>query len=300
MFWRFIAAEDAEPFSMHERIPLKRALLWIFLSVMAVTGGATLGWLYYLHWIHVKQGDSAFNIEVIAQTYSPGERLETEYLAELLNLSKDRPVNLYSLNPRFAEEKLRSNPLIKKARVQKIKPGTVHIDYRIRKPAAYLGDYTNTAIDEEGVLIPFLPFFTPKKLPKFYLGEELTEVWGRRLCGEKYLLCQTLLDRFSALGMTVKSIDVSRIDLPSFAEREVIAHIEDSVEKDNAFVIVPMILRLSPHSCIRVLDDFSALWEREAKKIADTDENFIRQPVKIIDLRVDSLAFIMREGGDYD
>ncbi len=124
---------------MHERIPLKRALLVIFLSVIAITGSATLGWFYYLHRIHVKQGDSAYNIEVIAATRRAAGKLESDYIAELLGLSKDKPVNLYTLSLKEAEAKLRKSPLIKKARVEKIKPKTLHIDYMPSHPGCVFG-----------------------------------------------------------------------------------------------------------------------------------------------------------------
>ncbi len=40
----------------------------------------------------------------------------------------------------------------------------------MRTPYAYIGEFANTAIDKEGYLFPFRPFFTPKNLPILYIG----------------------------------------------------------------------------------------------------------------------------------
>ncbi len=134
----------------------------------------------------------------------------------------------------------------------------------LRTPVAYLGDYTNVAIDEEGTMLPFLPFFTPKNFPKIYLGEELTNLWGGRLSSKKYLLSRELLGRLQQLGMTIKSIDVSRIDSFSYGQREIIVFVEDRIENEGVFVIAPMLIRLNSDnyakSLWRIFSFFASIW----------------------------------------
>ena len=178
--------------SPHEKLHLRKALLWILLSVFFITGSSAAALVYFQYVREKQKLDPANNIVAIVQTSSDVEGLRTVYLAELLNLSVDRPTNLYSFNSKEARQKLLSSPLIKDANVRKIRPGTCHVDYTLRKPIAFIGDYTNTAIDANGVVFPFKPFFTPKILPSLYLGEdeeadeESEEIghslYGARLC----------------------------------------------------------------------------------------------------------------------
>ena len=94
------------------------------------------------------------------------------------------------------------SPLIKKASIKKIPPGTLYIEYQMRVPLAYLGDYTNTALDEEGYLFPFSPFFTPKKLPIIYLGLQQDDAqWGMTLKQDQRL--QLAFDLLKKHGVTI-------------------------------------------------------------------------------------------------
>src|SRR5690606_28774117 len=109
----------------------------------------------------------------------------------------DHPKNLYSFNTEEAVQKLLHLPVIKEAKIRKIRPGTIHVDYALRKPIAYLADYSNTAIDASGTIFSFKPFYTPKKLPEIYLGEEEEDkplVWGNIVEGERKELAFALYE----------------------------------------------------------------------------------------------------------
>ncbi len=276
-----------------ERIPVKKAFLWVFLSILAISGTATFGWLYYLHWKEALQTNNKYLVTVIAQTAPHNQHLDNSFFAEVLGLSVDYPTNLYALNNTEAENKLRSHPLIKKAKIEKVAPSTLHIDYELRNPVAYLGDFVNVALDEEGVMIPFQPFFTPKKLPKLYLGLDDSIQWGDTLSSHQYRICCELLNQFQEHSIEVKSIDVSRIEASSYGPREIIVLIEEKIETEGRFMLAPRYLRLNHLDYKTVLANYFQLREHNLAHSSLSDT--LRQPVATIDLRIKDLAFIIDE-----
>ncbi len=66
--------------------------------------------------------DDQYHIVSLIQNNPQSDALKTVYLAELLELSLDRPVNLYQLNIQEATQKLLNHPLIKKATIKKFYP----------------------------------------------------------------------------------------------------------------------------------------------------------------------------------
>ena len=147
-----------------------------------------MGWLYFLHLKERRMQDDQYRIVAIVQSTPQADSLKTAYLAEILDLSLDRPANLYQFDSDEGVLTLLSNSLIKEASIRKIHPGTLLISYQMRTPVAYVGEYANTVIDEEGVLFPFRPFFTPKRLPVLYLGIDDEKCkWGNCLKEEPSL-----------------------------------------------------------------------------------------------------------------
>src|ERR1700722_8295427 len=112
---------------------------------------------------HKQNQDPTFFIQALAQASPDGELLKIGCLAELLDLSLDQPKSLLSFSCKAAEERLRKQPIFQEAALSKIKPRTLLVEYRLRRPIAFLGDYSNTALDDTGSLFPFHPFYTPKK-----------------------------------------------------------------------------------------------------------------------------------------
>lgn len=296
--------------SSDEGIPLKTALLWILISVIFISGLPGL-WLLYRHQLQLKWARaSKYQIVSIVQTGPEKEALKTEYLAELLNLSVDKPQNLYLFSAKAAEKKLLATPLIKEARVRKLQPGTLYIDYSIRHPVAYIEDYTNTAVDKEGVIFPIQPFLTPKNKPQIYLGIKENEwempnpIWGSHLEGELLGLAfdvqKKLLDILEDDKVIIKRIDVSKTTASSEGQREIVVILEQNIERQNegktTWCQHPRILRLHPDFYEEGLIRFSKLLERlqkEEETCLHVGENtFLKISPTIIDLRIPKLAFI--------
>lgn len=277
------------------KIPVNRAILWILLSTLCISGSAFMGWLYYLHRRELKFNSDQYRIVALVQNNRQVDGLKTVYLAELLDLSLDRPVNLYQFNIKEAQQTLLSHPIIKEASIKKILPGTLYIDYSVRTPLAFVGDFTNTAIDEEGYLFPFRPFFTPKRLPTIYLGLNAEECrWGS--CLKSLVSVQAafnLLSDFECLEkehLHLKQLDVTHMEADSYGQRQIVMVVEKKGEKGEAERTNPsMILRLSSDHTALDLANFRSykaiLFENEEKRF-NSDK-----PI-ILDFRIPHLAFI--------
>lgn len=292
-------------------IPKRKAWLIIALSVFLVSGLASATMTYYRYIQNKRLNDPKFRIVAIATTSSDGEHLKTGYLAELLGLSVDRPISLLSFPVRKAEEILRQNPLFKDVHISKIKPGTLLVEYQLRKPIAFLGDYANTAIDGEGYLFPFHPFYTPKKLPEIVLGsmvgEELGDlIWGSRVKGPRALLAlelyQAVISQFADEPISIKRIDVSKAHALSYGQRQLVVMLEERLTREEngrrSLIILPQILQLSTSGWRHELERYqvlrlhlAAVERKQPIPELDLQE---RSPLGI-DLRVPHLAIFNRQ-----
>lgn len=284
------------------KIPFRTALVWILASTLLISGSAVAG-LFYFQFVKAQRGrDDKYKIVAIVQTSSEKESLKTVFLAELLDLSIDKPANLYRFNAKEAKRKLLAYPFFKKVQVSKIIPGTLHIDYSLREPLAFLEDYQNTAIDADGIPFPVKPFFTPKKLPMIYLGfgnsdsEEGNFGWGIPLKSRYAEVALALLNFVSehccSETLHLRRIDVSHAFSPSYGQRQVVIVMENYAEKEEGgrtiLQIQPHILRISLENYRQELANYLTLREYLQKEKES-------QPL-IIDLRIPHLAFLKNSG----
>lgn len=286
-----------------QKIPLSKAFLWILGSTLLISGTAFMGWLYYLHVKEKRFQDDQYQIAAIVQSNLQSDALKTAYLAEVLNLSLDRPVNLYQFNVKEGVNTLLSNPLIQEASIKKILPGTLWIHYQMRTPLAYLGDYGNTVIDEEGALFPFRPFFTPKRLPILILGMKPNErQWGSSLKGERSLkLAYSIMEQFEQLKQDrfrIRQLDVSQAKDDSYGQRQVVLVLEENSQDWNASSTPHSLLylRLNADDPSQALVNFHTLQEAlfDKKEEAPVKDQGAGSKIVMIDLRIPHLAFIKR------
>jgi len=301
--------DSRQPSQVPKKLPLKQALLTILLSVFFVSGTCFLILIYYQYIREKQRQDSAYEIVAVVQTSPDSEGLKTGYLAELLDLSIDYPRNLYSFNAEEAVQKMLQLPVVKEAKIRKIRPGTIHVDYVLRKPIAYVGDYTNTAIDATGTIFPFKPFYTPKKLPEIYFGEGQEDVlptWGTTVSGKRKELAFTLLDLASQYcdeSSSLCCIDVSNAFALSDGQRQIAMVLEDRlirvIDGQTILCIYPRILRLRQDNYKQQLGNYLILrsYLRELDRVSPLPGKGIIQKAKavIIDLRLSELAFFAVE-----
>lgn len=154
-------------------------------------------------------------IRYLAQTGPVKEGLKTDYLAQLLQLSKDCP---QFLDAEEAQNILKKSPLMKEVAVTLLSPETLYIDYTLRQPHFILSDARNVAIDETGHYIPLTPFYTPKKLPEVFLGLKKMPDWHETVPKEKVQLVLELKAQCAQIAM----IDLSHMDAETLGKREMI------------------------------------------------------------------------------
>lgn len=248
----------------------------IVASVFVTTAVVFTGFRIYRTVVVEKMSRAQYVLRTIIQTGPEKEALPTGYLAELMGLSIDQPQNYFTFDEEEAREKLIKSPVIKRARVKKIKPDTVYVDYAVFKPIALVGDGTQLAIDEEGHLFPLAPFFSPKYLPILYFGMQENTVVVER---EKFAVALALLAYLDRREVFQESevcvIDVSEAVHESFGKREVVLTLK---EKGAVWY-----LRLTPHKFPEELHHYVTLRE----SVLSHSKN-----KKVVDLRLAKMAYI--------
>lgn len=288
-----------------KKLSVKQSLVMISLSVFLISGTCLLILTYFQQVRERQKQDPSYEIVAVVQTSPDREGLKTGYLTELLDLSIDHPRNLYSYDTQEAVQKLLQQSVFKEVSIRKIRPGTIHVDYSLRKPIAYIGDFTNTAIDADGTIFPFKPFFTPKKLPIIYFGSDDWDdfpTWGSTLSGQRKELAFRLLalsEKFCDTFSSLYCIDVSNAFASSDGERQIVLMLEDRllrvVEGQTVLCTYPRILRLRQDNYEQQLGNYLNLrtYLREQNRKEPLPSQGAIQEAKslIIDLRLSELAF---------
>lgn len=302
-------------------------MIWTMRQAIFCLVGSTLATLLFFSigyglWSKSRRArltDPSYRITAIVQTGPEKEPLKTAYLAELLGLSSDIAVNLYAFDIKQAQQKLLASPLIAEARIKRLVPDTLYIDYEVRRAVARLGDYHNVAIDREGYLFPISPFLPPKELPEIYLGlppfgaDEDSNgrkggLWQTPLRNRYLHLAFEVLQFLEGSpwreGLRVKRIDVSNAFAPSLGQREIVLFTEEELsttQGDQTIrCIFPKILRLASKDYPQQLNNFFALrknmMDDYRKQIASWSHSGRFAP-RIIDLRIPQLAFVENQSG---
>ncbi len=280
---------------MKEYLPWKKAFKWIISSALVTAGMTAAGLFYWNHHHDDLTSNERYNIVALCQSCNHKEPLQTDFLAELLDLSFDKPTNLYRFDINEAKQKLMANAIIKSVELKKVKPSMLFVEYSLRQPIAYMPEYTNTAIDGEGVLIPSKPFYTPKNLYELVLGLPPGLTWGMKIFGNRIDLVQELLKDISqqdyAEGFRLTRVDVSKAFSKRYGEREIVLFFEESIESgvERRFEKnLQLILRLSPDNWQEQLTNYQRL--RQKMRVEAIG---VGKPLHyIIDMRLSQLAFI--------
>lgn len=204
-------------------LPLAKALQWILISIILVSGSVTLAWLYFDSLEASRLGDSHYTIRYVRVEHpKKGARLNPDLFCELLGLSSDRPLSLYAFQPSEAAWVLEQHPLVARASCSRRDPDTVEISYALRQPYVRLLDWTRTGVDREGYVIPLLEGIDYQQLPAVYLGvgRESTYPWGSCVQGAKWeqLLAILMLLKDSESVM----VDLSRLHAENLGKREIL------------------------------------------------------------------------------
>lgn len=251
---------------------------WLTLSVAGIFVCSTIAFSIYrgMRSVEVERlMNPKYVIDTIVQTGPVKEALPTVLLSELLDLSYDQPTNFFAFDEKKAEKKLLNSPVISYAKVKKIKPNKVYVDYELRHPIATFGDFENMAIDSERRVFPLAPYFSPMNLPEIVTGDHR---FSEIITGEKVELAfKVLYALFKAdLGQhaEIKKVDVSRAFSPSYGKKEIVVVIDHKKERHY--------LRLAQKNLESALANYVSLVHgMEADEVE-----------RVIDLRIEKLAYV--------
>lgn len=280
---------------------IQKSLLYLVGSTTLTLMISLIGWHFWKGDQDQKLHSEAYQIKAIVQTGPEKEALKTAYLAELLGLSADSFAQLYAFNLKKAEEALLQSPLIANAKVKRMPPNTLYIDYEVRRPIGWLADFKNIAIDQEGYLFPVAPFLTPKRLPEIYLG--ISSFQGWHYDSPSLQLALGILKILETApwtrGLRIERVDVSNAFAPSLGTREIVLITDEemTIRKENGEMIChfPKILRLSTKDYEKQLNNFFTLRQKmmdDYKKQLLAVKKGGRFAPRIIDLRIPQLAFV--------
>ena len=277
---------DFEEHENEQKLPLKWAVAYILGSALLLWTLVFSGTYFYRHLREKRAQDERYKIVGLYQRCNSIDSLPTQYLAELLYLSSDKPTNLYAFSAHKAEKKLQSLPLFKRARVRAAKPGVVFVEYELRRPIARISDFENIGISEDKYLFPLTPFYTPKNLPEIYLGQEELEVLDPKRVELAFELMEIAKNVFPA-AFTLKRIDLGQAFSMS-ANREIVLCIE---ERQVGALPYSFLVRLSSRDYQKSIENFFAMRPSflELQKKEQLKEQCCMQ---VVDLRVAHIALV--------
>lgn len=289
------------------RYNLSKALTIIFLSTTLISGSAFALFFGYKYYNKKKQQSEKYLVEFVAQKSKDANKLNTIYLTELLHLSVNKKQNIYQFDKINAVKKLLAAPFMEEAEIKPVLPNTLYIEYKLRNPIAFLTDFTNVAIDQNKNSFPFYPFYTPKKLPKIYLGvnEERSsddlEIYNKKIEFAIRVIRQ-LNELVCDKQCQIALVDVSKIFASSYGERELIITLEEFSEPDSHTLSKqpgrPVILRLNPKNYLAQIINYKLLKKKDLQKFfltldnSKTEEVYSASRTRVVDLRIARLAFI--------
>lgn len=251
----------------------KRPLTYFLTALLALWIGGLVIWKVSSNRLAEKKQNNIYTVQEIVQTSMCRQALKTQHLAEIIHLGVDMPVNLYSLDLEKAEAKLKDCPLIIDAKIKRKPPHSLHIDYTACTPVALVGDYYNTAIDEEGHLFPYAPFLAPKALPEVVFGIESFKDWQTPPPHFKEAL--HLIRLFKENHLSINYIDLSRLKAESLGRRELI------IKTGHHY------LRLPSQDYAKQLGNYVEF--AEEIRLHEQETGMVE---KVIDLRIPNLAFM--------
>jgi hypothetical protein len=172
------------------------------------------------------------------------DKVPVTLMASLTGVKSGSP--LFSIDPDVVVERILSCPAFQEAKVWRLLPGTLGIEYRLKKPACYLAGFRNVCCDEQGSLFFLLPYFPPKKLPQLVLplerADSLQELQRKvAMCREKDFAFQLLphvASLASSFKLYVESIDFSAKNHPNIFRREIILVFGSPLGRKGEYIYV--------------------------------------------------------------
>lgn len=260
------------------RVSFLKGVALVLGSLCFTFVAAFISYQYYQQWLEERKLDPKYRVTGVVQTGYVKEPLPTLALIELLGLSVDKPLNLYAASESRLERQLMKTPFFNRVKVSKVYPNILYIDYEAKKPFAYLKDYSNILIAEDGSLLPFKPFYPPKNFPVISLGPAMIGISGQQpLIG--YVIPQKALELirtfsksavlyFEERGFRVSFIDFQNAEAGSSELSEIVILTEGRRKlKSGKDIDLQVLIRYALDSYSDTFPAFDQIIPKELQRI---------------------------------
>ena len=252
------------------RLPVMHRFFIIGLSICVISLPAYLI-------LFGKKNEQAVILNVLIQKTPTLNALSPRFFSDYLGLCPNgRPLLLKKLDQLKIQKKLQEFPVFKTIQSELTHGGELIVSYELRKPLYILKDYDNLGLDQEGVIIPITPYYSPKKLPEVYLGLDKV-TWNKKHKIEYAHQIVSYFNKYRLDIFNIKLIDLSLLDHAIPAYREVVLTVE--VFGHSHY------LRINPQHVEKALDRYIRLF-KEAKLMGQ-----LQKPV-IFDARILKFAVL--------
>ena len=240
--------------------------LWKIVVVSCCFWGALGGGL----WLHHRrqealQHDARFIIKRIAARPETQDRLPLALLVELLGLDNTLPPSLFAIRPQQLRSRLLSYPSVADAKIVRLLPGTIGVEYALRVPLATIAGVKNVGVDARGHVFFLFPFYAPKKLPSLILPlsdvsslkDVQKQLWRMRetAIGLKLLELASELARLH--HMNIEVIDVSKLRHQNVFRREVVVGFSSFLSQEE-----PLYVRMRSRNILPMLEQLPRILDR--------------------------------------
>lgn len=230
---------------MEQNRTVLRELTRIVVFSACLWGAFGAAWWWHHRQHQARQSDERFLIKRLAVRPVTADRLPLSVLSELLEVDGQKPLSLFAISTDQARCRLMRCPALADARVWKLLPGTLGVEYMLRTPVATLAGLKNVGIDEDGKLFFLFPLYAPKRLPTLVLPLKPVKTLSEGQKAVRNLhetaIALKLLERLNEIGgprhMVVDSIDVTNMPHPNVFRREVVVVVSSLFSKDQRLYI---------------------------------------------------------------
>lgn len=262
-----------------DQLPIRRALIWIALSVL-IFAGATLGLGLSINFYkNLRAENPRYTLKKIVPKAHRDLYIPEENFAKWLEIFTEHPPNLYHLNHSKMLTALLRQPILEKIRLTKQPPGSLIIDYWPRMPIFQLLDQKSTLLDDQAIVIPHDLWITGN-YPEVFFGLSEPIAIGERITGPKWDTVKEVLTAWQQknLPYQLSRIDVSQSFAKSAGKRQVVLVIDLEGEATHY-------LRLPYKGFDERLRDYATLcqhWEEIDEIYQD----------RVVDFRIEEIALI--------
>ncbi len=227
------------------RIGLFEALTKIIVISCCLWGAFFGAWYWHHRQQEVRKNDQRFLLKRIAARSITQDRLPIGVLTELLKLDRESQISLFALQPQEASKTLLSCPAVEKAKVWRLLPGTLGIEYALRTPVATIAGLKNVGIDATATAFFLFPYFAPKRLPAIVIPignlSSLQDVQRRvrriKETGIAIKLLEYITPTAHQHHLAVDLVDVTCFHQQSFFRREVIVAFTSLLSKEERLYV---------------------------------------------------------------